>query len=852
MRSLSVRRLAPAGVLGVMIVLSAATVHAQTDSSNFDIRKARDVAVSAAGTLWTIGPDGAPNGSIQRLLASALVTQPGSAVRIAVDPTGKAWVVNSTGELYHWEKADTSSETWVLSDLKAMDVGVGANGSVWAVGTDHRIMGFRNGKWAAISGGGDRIAVDPAGNPWVINSNHEIWHWTGAGWIAVPGQAQDVTVAPDGTVFIVGMTPKPGGFQILKQTGSTWTDVPGAAGVAVAATNRALSLAQLPESSSQVVSVNVPVINQPAQKVIVNPVPVYTQPTTIALQGTTSIPVSGPSGPTSTSPTSTSPTSTTTATSSSNGLRRIFARDQTYEAQVLTALQYGNFGSQIYLNGQIPQASSLSALDRGFAHLAMLAVETYFASQPQVTADQALSQVGSVTDAKARRAVDGILGLFLIAKMSDRSTDPETLALRNWATRLYQDQKIMAAKAALDQYLLWKNDPCGYEGFAPGYCTSMANLYSTRTVPQEKIALKTLGVVMKDHTAEVAAATTAIAAAVAGTALGATTFAAVGLPTVGATITLSTAPVTTSLFAAFGGSGAAASGSAGALGAGWAGVAAAPIAAVVMVIVVGTMEGIKVVEASRVEPMLRLKLGSAMTESIVIENALSDKQASDFFFLAFENAAANHFALPANNVDGEVRFFNQAGFVSRFKLEYTLDGSRKVLPTPALTVGNEATFAIPAAAKAIVASGEWFEGTGWRTLFVRTLPRPTFIGYTSYGTIFQPSFKDEYPEINNIIAKPNELTVTQGGGYVARIRVTYRLNNQDVVAIDNSDISAGWSQVFKIPFDATNIHLMAWTRTGVVWDPWKGIIDKIWPSPPNACIKVYGTTLDPKWNGECH
>jgi hypothetical protein len=45
---------------------------------------------------------------------------------------------------------------------------------------------------------------------------------------------------------------------------------------------------------------------------------------------------------------------------------------------------------------------------------------------------------------------------------------------------------------------------------------------------------------------------------------------------------------------------------------------------------------------------------------------------------------------------------------------------------------------------------------------------------------------------------------------------------------------------------------MAWTRTGVVWDPWKGIIDKIWPSPPNECIKVYGTTLDPKWNNECH
>jgi hypothetical protein len=141
-------------------------------------------------------------------------------------------------------------------------------------------------------------------------------------------------------------------------------------------------------------------------------------------------------------------------------LCRIFPRDQAYEAQVLKAINYGMYGNQIYLNGQAPQASSLSALDQGFAHLAMLAVETYYAQQPQVTADQALSQIGSVTEPRARRAVNGILGLFLTAKMSDRSTDPATLALRDWATQLYRNQKITAAKAALDQFLLWKNDPC--------------------------------------------------------------------------------------------------------------------------------------------------------------------------------------------------------------------------------------------------------------------------------------------------------------------------------------------------------------------------------------------------------
>ena len=57
--------------------------------------------------------------------------------------------------------------------------------------------------------------------------------------------------------------------------------------------------------------------------------------------------------------------------------------------------------------------------------------------------------------------------------------------------------------------------------------------------------------------------------------------------------------------------------------------------------------------------------------------------------------------------------------------------------------------------------------------------------------------------------------------------------------------------MFTIPADATNIHLQAWTKTGLVWEPWHGIIDKTYPSPPNECIKVYGTTLDPKYNNEC-
>ena len=383
----------------------------------------------------------------------------------------------------------------------------------------------------------------------------------------------------------------------------------------------------------------------------------------------------------------------------------------------------------------------------------------------------------------------------------------------------------------------------------------MAELFTSRTPPQDKIANKAMASVMSNRAAEVAAGT-AIAAGVAATVAGAAALAsALGVVVTPGAVTTSgvvISQVATSLFAAFGGTGGGTGAGAGALGAGFAGVAAAPIAAAVMIVVVGTMEGFKLVEAARVEPMLKAKLGAAMTEDIVIENALSDPNAANFFFLAFESAAVNNFTLPKNTVDGEIRVYCQAGYVTRFKLAYTLNGQPQSFTTKDLSVGYEDKFVIPAAATNIVASGEWFDGINWKNLFTRNLPRPTYIGFTSYGTVFSPQVKDEYPEISGIIAKPNELTVTQGGGYVAWIRVTYQQGGRGVTAVDDSGTSAGWRRVFTIPADARNIHVEAWTKTGLVWEPWKSIIDKTYPSPPNECIKVYGTTLDPKWNNECH
>jgi len=61
--------------------------------------------------------------------------------------------------------------------------------------------------------------------------------------------------------------------------------------------------------------------------------------------------------------------------------------------------------------------------------------------------------------------------------------------------------------------------------------------------------------------------------------------------------------------------------------------------------------------------MLKLKLGARDDRDIVIENALTDANAKDFFLPRVSGRGGEWFPLPRNNVAGEVRFFNQAGYV---------------------------------------------------------------------------------------------------------------------------------------------------------------------------------------------
>ena len=114
----------------------------------------------------------------------------------------------------------------------ATDISIGANSTVWVIGSGAVPGGFgiyrwTGSGWAVAPGGATHIAVDPAGNPWVINSTHNIYHWNGRGWTAYPGLATAISVGADGVVWILGTNVVGGGFGVFRWNGVTWAALPG-------------------------------------------------------------------------------------------------------------------------------------------------------------------------------------------------------------------------------------------------------------------------------------------------------------------------------------------------------------------------------------------------------------------------------------------------------------------------------------------------------------------------------------------------------------------------------------------------------------------------------------------------
>ena len=123
-----------------------------------------------------------------------------------------------------------NAQDWTSVVGLAKDIGVGADGSVWIIGTDASPYKWTGSNWQKIAGVAARIAVDPSGNAWVVNSEGTILRWTGNQWEAIPGNASDIGVGADGTVWVIGVDQiDQYGYDIYRWTGSAWQNTAGVA-----------------------------------------------------------------------------------------------------------------------------------------------------------------------------------------------------------------------------------------------------------------------------------------------------------------------------------------------------------------------------------------------------------------------------------------------------------------------------------------------------------------------------------------------------------------------------------------------------------------------------------------------
>lgn len=100
---------------------------------------------------------------------------------------------------------------------------------------------------------------------------------------------------------------------------------------------------------------------------------------------------------------------------------------------------------------------------------------------------------------------------------------------------------------------------------------------------------------------------------------------------------------------------------------------------------------------------------------------------------------------------------------------------------------------------------------------------------------------------------PNmKVKLVHDGWYVAKYTISYFDRGQPVVQ-ERHEKHRGWSETFYFPGDATGVRIQGWAATGLVWDPWGEIYNKLLTPAELAgkCFRNGGTTLNRSYDDNC-
>jgi hypothetical protein len=163
--------------------------------------EATAIAIGANGSVWTIGTIRESGGyGVYRWDGVQFEKAPGiSGVRIAVDPRGNPWVVDSFNNVRRWNRG-----AWENLPGWGKDVAIGADGSVWSVGLEGGLWRFRGQRFEKVYPGGfQRIAVAPDGEPWAVDEKLQVVRRGEWGWQPLRPSTRSIGIGAEGSVWIV-------------------------------------------------------------------------------------------------------------------------------------------------------------------------------------------------------------------------------------------------------------------------------------------------------------------------------------------------------------------------------------------------------------------------------------------------------------------------------------------------------------------------------------------------------------------------------------------------------------------------------------------------------------------------
>lgn len=227
------------GLCFVVVCIALGVVQVTTQVSAQDSSKSKiwtrlpgtavDIAINSQGQAYVVAPDGTPwrwDALEQRWRKMS-----GNFVRITAAEGNRPWAVNADGVVFRY-----NGLWWENKDTSVVDVAADALGNVYIAKTNGEIKKWNplRSEWRPLAGVANRIALDMAGNPWAVARDGSIRAFDGKAWIAMPGRALDIAIGGDDTKVIADLDGRVRTWNIAQRRWQLVTGVDGVTAVAAA------------------------------------------------------------------------------------------------------------------------------------------------------------------------------------------------------------------------------------------------------------------------------------------------------------------------------------------------------------------------------------------------------------------------------------------------------------------------------------------------------------------------------------------------------------------------------------------------------------------------------------------